>query len=106
MGVGAHHQRPPLGAGGVCARHGAYSGRACPGCAHNEPPRRIGLYVHSVRVRGNPTGARALIEARLGVETVTEPSGDGETWLIFFNPPTPGEKVDLDFLRPDVLPPK
>jgi hypothetical protein len=57
--------------------------------------------LHQITVNGSPTGSRALIEARLGVETITEPFGDGR-WMIFFAAP-PG--VDLDFLKPDVLEP-
>jgi hypothetical protein len=57
---------------------------------------------HEILVRGNPAGARALIEVRLGIDTWTEPTGDGERWTIYFN--APGD-IDLDFLRPDVLEP-
>jgi len=57
-------------------------------------------YLHQILVQGNPTAARALIEARLGVETETRPLGD--SWGIYFHGP---RHLNLDFLRPDVLPP-
>ena len=48
----------------------------------------------------NPTAVRALIELRLGVTTTTRP--EGGVWAVYFDAPA---NVDLDFLRPDVLPP-
>lgn len=47
------------------------------------------------------TAVRERVERHLGVETLARP--EGEVWAIYFDAP---KDVDLDFLRPDVLPPK
>lgn len=54
---------------------------------------------YRIRVKDSP-GARALIEIRLKTETTVEPTGLGG-WFVYFDAP---ENVNLDFLRPDVLP--
>jgi len=57
---------------------------------------------HAIRVPGNVVPAvRTRLEFHLGVETSARP--DGDKWMINFEAPP---DVDLDFLRPDVLPPK
>lgn len=51
-------------------------------------------------------GVQALIEtrlARLGVQVELDPNPKLEGWTLYFR--APGD-VDLDFLRPHVLPPK
>lgn len=55
--------------------------------------------------KGDVTAVRERIERVLGVSTITEPIPDdyGGGWVIdFYTDGIP----DLDFLRPDVLPPK
>jgi hypothetical protein len=60
------------------------------------------LAVHRLQVSGNAvTVVRERVERKLGVETTARPEGD--VWAIYFNAP---KGVDVDFLRPDVLPPK
>lgn len=56
---------------------------------------------HRIQVFRGVTGARALIEVRLGVKT--ECRREGDFWVIYFDAPA---KTDLEFLRPDVLPPR
>ena len=58
--------------------------------------------LHQILVRREVTAARERIERVLDVETTAEPWGEG-FWAIRFLAP---QDVDLDFLRPDVLPPK
>lgn len=61
------------------------------------------LPVHRIRVsREICPGVRALIEGRLGIETWGEPDLFGKMSIYFHAP----ADVDLDFLRPDVLPPE
>lgn len=47
------------------------------------------------------TAVRERIERKLGVTTSTRP--EGHVWAVYFTAP---EDVNLDFLRPDVLPPE
>lgn len=63
------------------------------------------LPLHQILVPRDTSGVRALVEARLGVETWVEPfaTQNWGGWAIRFYAP---DEVDLDFLRPDVLPPK
>jgi hypothetical protein len=56
---------------------------------------------HRIQVRGEVTSVRERIERVLGVRTLARP--EGEFWAVYFKAPP---NVDLDFLRPDVLPPK
>lgn len=59
--------------------------------------------MHQILCR-NVTAVRERIERRLGVETDAWPLGHGDDrWAVTFGAP---KDVDLDFLRPDVLPPK
>ena len=62
---------------------------------------------HRVQVRGSSvTAVRERIERKLGVTTSARPEMVGPTmglWAIYFEAPA---DVDLDFLRPDVLPPR
>lgn len=56
---------------------------------------------HRIQTKGgNVTAGRERIERRLSVVTAAQP--EGEVWAIYFDAPA---DVDLDFLRPDVLPP-
>lgn len=57
--------------------------------------------LHQILCKGsNVTAVRERIERRLGVDTTATPCAD--RWAVYFD----AEKdVDLDFLRPDVLPP-
>lgn len=56
---------------------------------------------HRIQVRGTTvTTVRERIERRLGVETTARPEGD--VWAVYFVAP---RGVNVDFLRPDVLPP-
>lgn len=61
--------------------------------------------LHQIMVRGNVTAVRERIERVLGTTTKVEPipSHYGAGWTITF---TADRNVDLDFLRPDVLPPR
>jgi hypothetical protein len=47
------------------------------------------------------TAVRERIERKLDVVTSTRP--EGHIWAIYFDAP---EDINLDFLRPDVLPPR
>jgi hypothetical protein len=47
------------------------------------------------------TSVRERIERRLGVATEAKP--EGHVWAVYFDAPA---GIDLDFLRPDVLPPR
>jgi hypothetical protein len=52
----------------------------------------------------NVTAVRTRIEFHLGCSTEAEPEPwPSNQWAVFFDAP---EDVNLDFLRPDVLPPK
>jgi hypothetical protein len=55
--------------------------------------------------KGDITAIRERIERKLGVESFIEPvpAEYGGGWMIDFYAPS---AIDLDFLRPDVLPPK
>ena len=56
---------------------------------------------HRIKTKGETvTALRARIEHKLGIDTVAEPSDFG-VWFVYFDAP---EDVNLDFLRPDVLP--
>jgi hypothetical protein len=61
--------------------------------------------VHRIQVKREVTAVRKRIERVLGVTTHIEPIPDewGGGWTVDFSSPP---DVDLDFLRPDVLPPK
>lgn len=59
----------------------------------------IGL--HRIQVKASITAVRERIERVLGVETTARPEGD--VWGVYFEA---DESVNLDFLRPDVLPPR
>jgi hypothetical protein len=60
-------------------------------------------YMHRILVKSDiVTGVRALVEVRLNVKTSCGPFLD-KNWYIDFVAP---KDVDLDFLCPDVLPPK
>jgi hypothetical protein len=63
------------------------------------------LCPHRIRVPGSAvTAVRERIERRLGVETTIRPEADNfGAWAVYFDAPA---DVDLDFLRPDVLPPR
>lgn len=60
---------------------------------------------HRIQVSGsNVTAVRERIERKLNVETLALPNAPGDSqWFILFDAPA---NVDLDFLRPDVLPPR
>lgn len=59
--------------------------------------------IHRILCR-DVTAVRERIERVLGVKTSARPSGFGDgRWAIDF---TVSGDVNLDFLRPDVLPPK
>lgn len=53
------------------------------------------------RTASGATIIRQRIEFHLGVQTTAQP--EGPTWAVYFDAPA---DVDLEFLRPDVLPPK
>jgi hypothetical protein len=57
--------------------------------------------MHRIQVRGQVTAVRERIERVLGVTTNVQPMPEG--WAVYFTAP---HDVNLDFLRPDVLPPK
>lgn len=56
---------------------------------------------HCIRVSGNTGMIRQRIEYNLDVNTSLQVLGDGWSHIYF----EAEEDVDLDFLRPDVLPP-
>lgn len=61
------------------------------------------LAEHQLQIRAlNVTAVRTRIEFKLGVETTAEPLRAG-MWVVRFRA---DKYVNLDFLRPDVLPPK
>jgi hypothetical protein len=58
---------------------------------------------HAILVRGSSVAAvRERIERTLGVKTAAAPDLD-DRWRIEFDAL---DDIDLDFLRPDVLPPR
>lgn len=58
---------------------------------------------HRIMVKRDVSGVRALIELRLGVKTsIGDRDAHAGTAIDFLAP----RDIDLDFLRPDVLPPK
>lgn len=59
------------------------------------------LAKHRVQCRNNVTAVRERIERVLNLTTTARMEGD--VWAIYFDAP---KEVDLDFLRPDVLPPR
>ena len=71
----------------------------------NDPLHRLSISSPEAAV-----ATQALIEVRLGVETMCQPEHPNETdngelnhvWAVYFNAP---EDADLDFLRPAILPP-
>ena len=68
-----------------------------------EITNRLGnpLAKHRVQTKGAAvTAVRERIERTLAVTTTARPEGDW--WAIYFEAPA---NADLDFLRPDVLPP-
>ena len=68
---------------------------ACPGASMSDDAH------HRIQVPAQAvTAVRERIERNLGVVTSTRP--EGHAWAIYFDAPS---NVDLDFLRPDVLPP-
>jgi hypothetical protein len=60
---------------------------------------------HLVSCNGaNVTAVRTRIEFHLGCSTKAEPQPwPSDKWAVYFDAP---EDVDLDFLQPDVLPPR
>lgn len=67
-----------------------------------EQQQKPETYIHRIRANKQPTAVRERIERTLGIRTDAQCDPFGCWWITFSGP----REIDLDFLRPDILPPR